>query len=156
MAGGFDHEDASDFISKVDDVSRLIDGLVNNSLSADYVAKRTEELGLNGEDAQDVRALTATAASNGSANGAETASDAEVDNEDIKQKVRELQERRNRRLQARARYEEHVKKSADGENTKQSTDYDKWDLWTPSDEEDELFDNLRPDNDPGFKYVDTI
>lgn len=157
-------DDAEDFLSKVDDVSRLIDGLASNKLSAEYVATRTEELGLGDakgtHGSADARAVAAADAEHGALGGEGSATGVDStergsckpeDDEDIKRKVRELQERRNRRLRARERYQEHMRQG--GGVDARGTDYAKWDLWTPSDEEDELFENLQPNNDPGFKAM---
>lgn len=93
--------------------------------------------------------------------------------------VEELKASRARKLKARAKYEEYVRErtpatgrgnggggrgggpgvagdegvagvSAGGRGP---VDYKKWDLWCPSDEEDELFTSLAP-QDPGFRAME--
>jgi hypothetical protein len=85
--------------------------------------------------------------------------------------VEELKASRARKLRARARYEEYVKQrnaekagssdgtgasaaaSGAGASAGAATDYARWDLWCPSDEDDELFNGLAPSN-PGFRAME--
>ena len=153
-------DDAEDFLAKVQDVSRLVDGLANDKLTPDYVAKRTKELGLDEELGSDnnkkceKQALLKQKNNDGIDGNSKTDT---LDNdlketardEEIQLKVRELQYRRNQRLRARERFEEYIK---DSEHLRcHATDYNAWDLWMPSDDEDELFENLQPSHDAGFR-----
>lgn len=65
-------------------------------------------------------------------------------------KVEELKKHRAARERARQRYEAYVTSLP---CTVQSTDYAKWDLWTPSDEEDELLSSCTP-NTPEFRILE--
>lgn len=58
------------------------------------------------------------------------------------QKVQQIKDNMERKRRARARYEEHVKHTL----ALAGTDYAKWDLWCPEDEEDELVATCTPDN----------
>jgi hypothetical protein len=79
--------------------------------------------------------------------------------------VEELKASRARKLRARAKYEEYVARrgaeqgggsgsaGAAGAAAAAGTDYAQWDLWCPSDDEDELFSGLTPSN-PGFRAME--
>ena len=56
-----------------------------------------------------------------------------------------------RKQAARARYQEHM--AAQGPALRSETDYTKWDLFTPEDEEDEMVNSLTP-NDPGIRALE--
>ena len=102
--------DAEDFLSRVQDVSRLVDGLANNKLSPDYVTKRTKELGL--DDVDDVEneknSYPLLKQSNGGLDVNNTKNESResvgeserLRDAEIKLKVKELQDRRNQRLRA--------------------------------------------------------
>lgn len=62
-------------------------------------------------------------------------------------KVEELQARIRRKESARRRHAEFLaSKEAAGAAHYAGTDYSEWDLWCPSDEEDELVRGMAPDN----------
>ena len=56
-----------------------------------------------------------------------------------------------RKQAARARYQEHM--AAQGPALRSGTDYTKWDLFTPEDEEDEIVNSLTP-NDNGIRALE--
>ena len=56
-----------------------------------------------------------------------------------------------RKQAARARYQEHM--AAQGPALRSETDYSKWDLFTPEDEEDEMVNSLTP-NDPSIRALE--
>ena len=72
--------------------------------------------------------------------------------EELKQKVEDLKANRVRKLKARQKYEQYVEQQ---KRCKQSagTDYAKWDLFTPEDEEDDMFNACTPNN-PQFKAME--
>ena len=53
---------------------------------------------------------------------------------------------------ARERFEEYTKDNADEKTA--GTDYTKWDMWCPSDEEDELISKLTLPNTAEFKAME--
>lgn len=65
--------------------------------------------------------------------------------EEAKEKVQEIQENLKRKEKARAKYAAWVaeQERARGQG-KAATDYTAWDLWVPSDDEDEMIRNLTP------------
>lgn len=76
--------------------------------------------------------------------------------------VEELKANRARKLKARAKYEQYVQQQqkqaangapATGAARIGAVDYVRWDLWCPSDEEDEIFSSLTPNN-PGFRAME--
>lgn len=82
--------------------------------------------------------------------------------------VKELKANRARKLKARAKYEEYMQQQQQrrvGRQPQQAgggaasgggdgaTDYARWDMWCPSDEEDDLFGSLTPNN-AGFRMME--
>jgi hypothetical protein len=61
---------------------------------------------------------------------------------DMMKKVEELKQNMERKRQARQKYEAYVQSNAGAVGT----DYEKWDLWCPEDEEDELVASCTPQN----------
>lgn len=64
--------------------------------------------------------------------------------------VQELMASRDRKIKARAKYEEYVKTE---DRSRYGTDYTKWTMWCPEDEEDDLFNSCTPSN-PQFKALE--
>lgn len=62
--------------------------------------------------------------------------------EELKRKVQELKARLEAKQQARARYVEYMQQN----DPSSTTDYEKWDLWCPEDEDDELLASCTPNN----------
>ena len=178
----------------MDEVSRLIEGLKDGSLPADYVGRRSDEIdvkyGLDRESEAAAPGAPAVAAAAAAVAG-ETARGAAVEGvaapslpggpvssgerqsgargprgpasrqaaaaepeeltperrAELMVKVEELQGRMRRKEAARKRHAEYVRaKEADGTARYAGTDYSEWDLWCPSDEEDELVRGMAPDN----------
>lgn len=61
----------------------------------------------------------------------------------VQRKVDEIKANLDKKQRARKRYEEHVKNSPP---TVASTDYIKWDIWCPIDDEDELVATCTPES----------
>lgn len=61
----------------------------------------------------------------------------------VQQKVEEIKARIQLKQLARKRYDKHVKNNPP---TIATTDYIKWDIWCPEDDEDELVANCTPDS----------
>ena len=62
--------------------------------------------------------------------------------EELKRKVQELKARLEAKRQARERYDAYMQRNDAGAGT----DYAKWDLWCPEDEDDELLASCTPNN----------
>lgn len=65
--------------------------------------------------------------------------------EELKRKVQELKARLEAKKLARARYDAYVQQK--DSSAPNSTDYEKWDLWCPEDEDDELLASCTPNNE---------
>lgn len=79
-----------------------------------------------------------------------TAQEAAKASEETMAKVAVIKASLERKKRARARYEDHTTQAAAPTN---GTDYLKWDLWCPEDEEDELIASCTPEN-PQFKAME--
>ncbi|KAG2500046.1 hypothetical protein HYH03_002326 [Edaphochlamys debaryana] len=163
-------EDVEEFMEKVDEVSRLIEGLKAGTISPDYIDSKMEQKKRKEEERQQaepqrpagrghVAALPAPESSGSTAASsdadvdqhAEVAAEAEAERrERAMQKVKELMASRERKLHARVRYEEYVKTQ---DKSRFGTDYNKWDIWCPEDEEDDIFNSMAP-NTPQFKAME--
>lgn len=130
-------EEIQEFTDTVDEVSRLISGLKDGRLSIDYADMKIRESKETKEKQEKKRKET------------ETAEMSPQRREELMGKVRELQENRARKEAARKRYEEYV----EVHGAQHTTDYVKWDMWCPSDEEDAMFDSCRPDT-PEFRAIE--
>lgn len=65
----------------------------------------------------------------------------------------EIMARKAAKDRARARFEAHAEGGTVGTFVSSNTDYAAWELWCPSDDEDEMIQNLTP-NDPAFKVME--
>ncbi|KXZ56527.1 hypothetical protein GPECTOR_1g473 [Gonium pectorale] len=159
-------EDVEEFIDKVDEVTRLIEGLKAGTISPEYIDTKIER---KKQDEQEKTALaakrpagrgpasapaSALPAPGTDAPSTESADQDESVEADRKEramaKVKELLANRERKLRARARYEEYVRSD---DRTKFGTDYTKWDIWCPDDEEDDLINSIGP-NTPQFRAME--
>lgn len=64
---------------------------------------------------------------------------------ELKRKVKELKARLEAKKLARTRYDAYLQHHDDPPSSS-STDYQKWDLWCPEDEDDELLASCTPNN----------
>jgi len=154
-------EEVDGFLDSVSEVSRLIDGLKAGSISPEYVdsvllAKTGQAASAARQDvAQHAKAADQSpAGSDGQAGGAGAPPGSSADDDADRQarlaaKVEELKANRARKLAARARYQQYVAAAGD----EAGTDYRKWDMWCPSDDEDALFNSLTP-ADPQFQAME--
>ena len=146
------HE-ADSFLEEVDDVTRLVVGLRSGKVSAEYVDRvlreKDEETVKSEEDAKKKE---------------EDAEKNKYENLppekklEVKQKVEDMIREKERREKARelyAKYQESLDANEKKENAgnKSGTDYQSWDLWTPSDDEEDPWMQYMPDN-PAFKSME--
>ncbi|GFR41120.1 hypothetical protein Agub_g1764 [Astrephomene gubernaculifera] len=157
-------EDVEDFLEKVDEVNRLIEGLKVGTISPEYIDTKLQLKQQKDQERVEVekrRPAGRGPAPIASAPAPEApASQSKPDEEDqdtdaerreqAMAKVKELMANRERKLRARARYEEYVQSQ---ERTQFGTDYTKWDIWCPEDEEDDLINSIGP-NTPQFKAME--
>lgn len=153
--------DVEDFIDNVSEVSRLIESLKAGTISPEYVDKKIaartaqQEQQKGSPAAPSTPQATSKQASSDSADEAAEKDDAERKGEAARQaellrKVEELKSSRARKLRARQRFDEYSQQ----QNTQAyATDYAKWDLWCPSDEEDDMFNSIPPNN-PAFRAME--
>lgn len=147
-------QDVTDFLEDVSSVSRLIDGLKAGTISPEYVDTKIAER------AQSTKAYTIkqAAAAQDQRQQQQQATDAAVAADTAKQaellrKVEELKASRERKLKARQQYEGYVQGKKQQQQHGYATDYTRWELWCPSDEEDDLFNSLTP-NSPAFRAME--
>lgn len=147
-------QDVTDFLEDVSFVSRLINGLKGGTISPEYVdtkiAERAQSTKVDTRKqpgaVQDQRPQQQQAADD-AAVAADTAKQAE-----LLRKVEELKASRERKLKARQQYEGYVQGKKQQQHS-YATDYTRWELWCPSDEEDDLFNSLTP-NSPAFRAME--
>lgn len=169
--------DIDDFLDSVSEVSRLIDGLHAGTITPEYIdskilskgTKRSSDAphpqskshsdAFNKRTAADQRddrptsAASAPEAQSNACGDASAAAAAEaLRQQELARKVEELKARRAGRIAARSKYQLYVA-AGDTQEAPAGTDYRKWDLWCPSDDEDALFDSLTP-NDPQLKAME--
>lgn len=171
-------EDVEEFIESVDEVHRLIEGLRQGTISTDYIDSKIDRKKQKNQEKASAapnqvsrpaghvdtpRAAAGsepTASASASASPAQGAAD-QGDAEDAEEaeaerkeramaKVKELIANRERKLRARARYEEYVKSQ---DRSEYGTDYTKWDIWCPEDEEDDMINSIGP-NTPQFRAME--
>ncbi|EFJ51905.1 hypothetical protein VOLCADRAFT_86877 [Volvox carteri f. nagariensis] len=153
-------EDAEEFIEKVDEVHRLIEGLKAGTVSPDYIDSKQKQKEKKERERQEF-VKKHTAGRGPTPAGPEALQSPKKEDEDdhdaeaerrerAMAKVKELMANRQRKLHARARYEEYVKSL---DKTRFGTDYTKWDIWCPEDEEDDLINSIGP-NTPQFKAME--
>ena len=123
------------FQKRVDDATRLLAGLKEGTISPEYIDQVVEK---------EAKVTQAKA----KAKEIKQEQDDEHKEERLakaRERVLEIQESLRRKEAARARYAAWVLQEQERSNhTKKATDYTAWDLWTPSDEEDDMVRNLQP------------
>ncbi|KAL6765116.1 hypothetical protein V8C86DRAFT_3128274 [Haematococcus lacustris] len=160
-------EDVEVFINNVDEVAVLINGLKSGTISPEYVDSKIRTTGC--ESKAKAQQGPAAARPCGQQNNAAAASDtqsdqvtpssgADAETEEQRKarlmaKVQELQSNRERRLAARARYEAYCQAASPLRAARYGTDYTKWGMWCPDDEEDDLFNSLTPSG-AGFRAME--
>jgi hypothetical protein len=153
-------EDVREFSAKVDEVSILIDGLAKGTISPQYVDSKLESGNSALRSTKQARTRMAIHESyevsfqrrisllqrtkdQGEARVSASDEDRASREEDLKEKVAELKARMEMKRKARERHERYV---SEHEHNAAETDYMKWDLWCPSDEEDEMIASCTPNN----------
>jgi hypothetical protein len=157
-----DASDLDDFIDNVSEVSRLIDSLKAGTISPEYVDKKLAARAAQPEQQKHIPA-TASIPHNAPARPPTVAAGDDADQDDAERrgeaakqaellrKVDELKANRARKLRARQRFEDYSQQQQSTQGY--ATDYAKWDLWCPSDEEDDLFNSIPPNN-PAFRAME--
>ena len=148
------HE-AESFLEEVEDVTRLVDGLRSGKVSAEYVDRVLREKDEETEK-KETRAKEAK----------EQAEKTKYDNlpeekkTEVREKVAEMMREKERRERARelyAKYQETLGSSGGSSEERRrtaTTDYTSWDLWTPSDDEEDPWMTFTPGDNPAFKAME--
>ena len=139
-------QDADEFLENVDEVNALIDGLRSGKISAEYVDRKIKERDAESTQLEEERKKEAEEAER---RKYENLSPEEQ--KKIKAKVDEMIAEKERRERARKAFHEYRAKMP--EDKRRATDYDAWDLWTPSDDEDDPWMQYTPEN-PAFKAME--
>jgi hypothetical protein len=142
-AGG----DVEAFIDSVDDVARLIACLKEGTITPEYVDNKLEQ---RAKDEQRKSEKAASARPDVKPVSDGTSGD-EARQEDLRRKVEAIRESLERKRKARERYQAYVASS--GGHASSQTDYNKWDMWCPSDDEDDMIKSLTP-NSPEFRSME--
>uniref|UniRef100_A0A7S0QXX8 Protein unc-45 homolog B n=1 Tax=Pyramimonas obovata TaxID=1411642 RepID=A0A7S0QXX8_9CHLO len=143
-----DPEDVDDFLSEVEKVSSLIGKLKNDEISVEEFDKLNERKERSEKRKQQEEEQAQLQREKEQA-------DLEVRKAKAQKKVDEIMARKQAKDKAKERYKEYI----EGEGGKKGTfvtnnaDYAAWDLYCPSDEEDEMIANLTPDG-PQFKAME--
>lgn len=136
--------DVEEFIDKVSEVERLIEGLKKGTISAEYVDTKLAERQACKDKPRPESAKspwTGQQPTDCVKGGVDSSAEDKRKQERLLAKVEELKANRARKLKARNKYHEYVE---NGMHNTHSTDYQQWDLWCPSDDEDDLFNSLTP------------
>jgi 5'-3' exonuclease len=124
--------DASAFVERASEVSRLIEGLKDGSLSPEYVDTKIKAR-------DDFKQLPRS-------NRPQKDAGSELDEHrraELQRKAQDIKADYERRLVARKKYDEYVARRG---VQKYATDYTQWSLWCPEDETDELISSLASSN----------
>ena len=159
-----DETEVGEFVDKVDEISRLIDGLSKGTISPEYIDRKMEQKAAFVKDLEDAKksggpaskADVSRAPEDAAAQAAADKAAAEKEKERrsrLQAKAAELKANYERKLKARARFDEY---SAAGGAPHHlfGTDYTKWDMWCPEDDEDELINSLTPTHNPAFRAME--
>ena len=146
------HE-AESFLEEVEDVTRLVDGLRSGKVSAEYVDRVLRE---KDEETQQKEMREKQAKEEAEKNKYDNLP--EDKKTEVREKVVEMMREKERRERARelyAKYQEKLGSRPDAFAARRSTatDYTSWDLWTPSDDEEDPWMKYTPDN-PAFKAME--
>ncbi|DBA92213.1 TPA: hypothetical protein ACH3X1_015922 [Trebouxia sp. C0004] len=131
--------EVEDFTEQVDEACRLIAGLQAGSVSPEEFDRG---------EAVKVREKAAKEAQQ-QADRPVLPEQTTERQQQLKQKIAELQKNQQKKQKARQRYNEHVSQ----QSNKHVTDYTKWDFFTPDDEDDDLINSLTPNN-PQLKAME--
>eukprot|EP00191_Tetraselmis_sp_GSL018_P015799 CAMPEP_0177589110 /NCGR_PEP_ID=MMETSP0419_2-20121207/6609_1 /TAXON_ID=582737 /ORGANISM="Tetraselmis sp., Strain GSL018" /LENGTH=437 /DNA_ID=CAMNT_0019079403 /DNA_START=128 /DNA_END=1438 /DNA_ORIENTATION=+ len=142
-------KELKEFNDKVEEVTRYIEGLKEGTLPPEYVDRKIEEK----RKAEGTKETSNQYASK-ECPGKEDKWDDQLPTEreeELKQRAADLKASYERKQRARAKFEEYVQTA---EANRSETDYARWDLWCPSDDEDELISKLTLPSTPEFKAME--
>lgn len=143
-------EELNEFNDSVSEVSRLIQGLKEGTITPDYI-KGKQDRGELLHQKKELALAPVVVPVKDKEQEAKDIAAADQKQERLVQKVEELKANRWRKIKARERYTAHLHEG-DGA-LRFETDYAKWDMWCPSDDEDDLFNSIPP-NTPQFRAME--
>ncbi|XRB13669.1 hypothetical protein RI054_06g35070 [Pseudoscourfieldia marina] len=120
-------DEAEEFMDKVDEVSRLIAGLQDGTLSPEYIDRK---MGTQEKEEQ----IKKQKKHEEEEKKKEPLSDERM--EECRRKAADLKREYERRVKAREKFTKYRENVPENHRTK-STDYDAWDMWEPSDDEND-------------------
>lgn len=145
--------DVDAFLDSVSEASRLIEGLKAGVISPEFVdtkiAQRSQKQTLRSPAADQPLPQDSKAAQTADKDAADTEAARQAE---LLRKVEELKANRQRKQRARSLYESYVQGKKQQQHS-YATDYNKWELWCPSDDDDDLFNSLTP-NSPEFRAME--
>ena len=139
--------EVDEFIENVDDVVRLVEGLKAGTISPEYVDSKLEQK--QHQDGTGATRADCSKTNTSRLTARDTDKQDDAKQKDLLRKVAELKANRERKFKARQQYEQYLQRASQAAGT----DYAKWDLWCPSDEEDDLFNSIAP-NTPEFRAME--
>lgn len=156
-----DETEVGDFVNKVDEISRLIDGLSKGTISPDYVDRKVEQskLLIDKETSKEEKRAPSKLPEDEATRAAREKKEKEdKEKEDdrrarLEAKAADLKANYERKLKARARFDEYVK-AGSAPQANVGTDYTKWDMWCPEDEEDDLINSITPTHNAAFRAME--
>eukprot|EP00218_Dolichomastix_sp_CCMP3274_P004818 CAMPEP_0170162976 /NCGR_PEP_ID=MMETSP0033_2-20121228/77369_1 /TAXON_ID=195969 /ORGANISM="Dolichomastix tenuilepis, Strain CCMP3274" /LENGTH=462 /DNA_ID=CAMNT_0010400609 /DNA_START=22 /DNA_END=1411 /DNA_ORIENTATION=+ len=136
-----DEGDVEDFLSEVDEVSKVIDKLAKGEVDADYV-DRFDTIKTR-EKEEKVEAKKVETEKKRPPKMEDLTEERQAE---IKAKVAEIAAEKARREQAREKFNSYRETNPGEARQLQATDYDAWDLWEPSDDESDPWMQITPEN----------
>lgn len=153
--------DVDAFLDSVSEASRLIDGLKAGTISPEYIDTKISQRACPDTRGNNSAGQSAPHSTTAAARQAQAVTAADEDaavatdaakQADLLRKVEELKANRQRKLKARQLYESYVQGKQQQQHS-YATDYAQWEMWCPSDEEDDMFNSLTP-NSPQFRAME--
>lgn len=148
-------EELTDFLEDVSSVARLIEGLKAGTITPEFVDQKIAQ---RSQDKIATKSSGPAATKQSDSKAADAAVDRDAAATDttkqaeLLRKVEELKANRQRKIKARQHYESYVQGKKQQQHS-YTTDYNQWELWCPSDEEDDMFNSLTP-NSPEFRAME--
>eukprot|EP00854_Cymbomonas_tetramitiformis_P003796 gene3796-4750_t len=140
-------DEVEDFLARVDGISKTLDGLNDGTISVEDLDRMERQKEL-------LAARQEREAKEAEESSAKRKEELESRRDAAKVKVDEIMERKIKKDKARERFVDYEKTDKKSSFITTSTDYTGWDLWCPSDEEDDLIKTLPPSTDPAFKAME--
>lgn len=144
-------EEVDEFIDKVSEVSRLLEGLKAGTISPEYIDTKLATAADKDKPTSNKSSSVQNHPRIQQQQDAlpDAVSRDEEQQAELQRKLAELRANRERKTKLRQLYQQHTASY----KQRFATDYTKWDLFCPSDDEDDLFNSITPNN-PQFKAME--